>query len=157
MPTPETEIAKIIQCVECRNISLDESVLYGDPLLEEVIKLACMTLGFYESVHAGALYRPPFTEVRTKADLRQLMEFACKDWSRMCVAAFCTKALEGTTSERELAFKTVMNYIKNYDSLSRSTSWNIPTIVAVQTAVMQSVGERGSSAKKKPTPDCSPK
>ena len=51
-------------------------------LLEEIVKLAAMTAGYYLAKTAGASYVAPYTEVRTKADLRQLMQFACKDHTK---------------------------------------------------------------------------
>jgi|SRR5580700_472048 hypothetical protein len=78
MSTPETKITDILRNVSCKNDLPEESQLCG-LLLEEIVKLAAMTAGYYLAKTAGASYVAPYTEVRTKADLRRLMQFAAKD------------------------------------------------------------------------------
>jgi len=99
MSTPETSIGNILRNVRCKNDPPEESQLCGGPLLEEIVKLAAMTAGYYLAKTAGASYVAPYTEVRTKADLRQLMQFACKDQTERYAAIFCTDMLGGSSFE----------------------------------------------------------
>jgi hypothetical protein len=101
-----------------------------------------MTAGYYLAKIAGASYVPLYAEVRTKADLRQLMQFACTDHTEKYAEIFCRNMLGGSPSEGDLALKTVKAYTRAYGLLQRSTGWELPPVESVLMAVKQSIGER---------------
>jgi hypothetical protein len=144
MSTPETSISDILRNVRCKNDPPEESQLCGGPLLEEIVKLAAMTAGYYLAKTAGASYVAPYTEVRTKADLRQLMQFACKDRTERYAVIFCTDMLGASPFEGDLALRTVKAYTRAYSLLQGSTSWELPSVEFVLLAVKQANGERNA-------------
>jgi hypothetical protein len=144
MSTPETKITDILRNVRCKNDPPEESQLCGGPLLEEIVKLAAMTAGYYLAKTAGASYVAPYTEVRTKADLRQLMQFACKDRTERYAVIFCTDMLGASPFEGDLALRTVKAYTRAYSLLQGSTSWELPSVESVLLAVKQAIGERNA-------------
>jgi hypothetical protein len=148
MNTPETSIGDILRDVRCKNDPPEESQLRGGPLLEEIVKLAAMTAGYYLAKTAGASYVAPYTEVRTKADLRQLMQRACKDHRKTYAVIFCTDMLGGSPSEEDLALKTVKAYARVYGLLQGSTSWELPSVESVLLAVKQAIGERSAGGRR---------
>jgi hypothetical protein len=141
MSIPETNITDILRNVGCKDVPLDERQLRGGLLLAEIVQLAVMTAGYYLAKTAGASYVPPYAEVRTKADLRQLMQLACKDHTEIYTQIFCTDMLGGSPYEGDLALKTVKAYTRVYSLLQGATSWDLPSIESVLRAVKQAIGE----------------
>jgi hypothetical protein len=71
MSTPETSISDILRDVTRKSDPPEESQLRGGPLLEEIVKLAAMTAGYYLAKTAGASSRSWCFHSRGSVPLRR--------------------------------------------------------------------------------------